>query len=329
MPGPFHASHAHEPILKYAHKDFPLFPQESTVAEALSNIRQKGLGERIVYFYIMDDAQRLVGVVPTRRLLTANLEQRLSEIMVTRVIKIPEAASVLEACELFVLHRLLAFPVVNAAGQAVGVVDLHQFTDEVLDLAEAQQANAVFETLGFRLEQVRSASALLAFRFRFPWLLATIASGTACAWLASWFETTLAESLVIAFFLALVLALGESVSMQSMTVTIQALRSARLTLRAYLSGLAREVRVAMLLGCASGMVVAAIVWLWRGELASALVIGASIFVSLHLACLFGLSVPWLLHAIKLDPKISAGPITLAVTDIGTLLFYFNLAAAVL
>lgn len=329
MPGPFHASHAHELIVKYARRDFPLFQQSMTVAEALSSIRQKGLGERIVYFYIADEAGRLVGVVPTRKLLTAALDQKLTELMVTRVIKIPDTATVVEACEFFVLHRLLAFPVVNAQGQTLGVIDLHQFTDEVLDLAESQQANAMFEALGFRLEQVRSAPVLQAFRYRFVWLLATIASGTACALLAGLFEATLAESLVIAFFLALVLALGESVSIQSMTVTVQALRALRISWLEYGRGLWRELRIAALLGSACGGLVTLIVWLWRGDLPAALVIGASIFVSLHLACVMGLSVPWLLHAIKLDPKISAGPITLAVTDIGTLLFYFSLAAVIL
>jgi magnesium transporter len=39
-----------------------------------------------------------------------------------------------------------------------------------------------------------------------------------------------------------------------------------------------------------------------------------------------LSVPALLHALRLDPKIAAGPVTLAIADIFTLVFYFGLAA---
>jgi magnesium transporter len=45
-----------------------------------------------------------------------------------------------------------------------------------------------------------------------------------------------------------------------------------------------------------------------------------------IACLAGLTIPSLLHALKWDPKIAAGPITLAVTDVGTLLLYFSLAS---
>ena len=82
----------------------------------------------------------------------------------------------------------------------------------------------------------------------------------------------------------------------------------------------------MLLGLASGLTVGSIVWGWRGEPLAGAVIGSGILLSLVSACVFGLSVPSLLHALKLDPKIAAGPITLAFTDIFTLLFYFSLAA---
>jgi magnesium transporter len=160
-------------------------------------------------------------------------------------------------------------------------------------------------------------------------LLATIGSGTICALLASAFAVTLAQSLVIAFFLTLVLGLGESVSAQSMAVTIQALRTARPTVRWYLGTLRREMLMALLLGAASALLVAVIVWFWRDAALPAVVIGSSIFISLLMACFVGLSVPSLLHALRLDPKIAAGPVTLAATDVLTLLFYFSIARAVL
>jgi magnesium transporter len=55
-------------------------------------------------------------------------------------------------------------------------------------------------------------------------------------------------------------------------------------------------------------------------------IGASLTLALCTACFFGLSVPAALHALKLDPKIAAGPVTLACTDVFTLIFYFGVAA---
>jgi magnesium transporter len=193
----------------------------------------------------------------------------------------------------------------------------------------AHVADDVFEALGFRLAQIRGASPWRVFRYRFPWLLATVGAGTACAILAGVFETTLAGSLVIAFFLTMVLGLNESVSMQSMTLTIQALRANTLSRRWFLHNLRQEMATAVLLGLACGAVVAMIVLIWRHDAKGAAVIGASIAVSLVTACLFGFSVPSLLHSLKLDPKIAAGPVTLAVTDFCALAFYFSLAWLVL
>jgi magnesium transporter len=319
-------AHLNESILDHTRKDFPLLRQDQTVQQALDTIRREGVGEKIIYFYVIDAERRLVGVLPTRRLLTSPADRSLAEIMVTRIVAIPSTATLLEACELFAMHKFFAFPVVDEQRRIIGMVDVNLFTEEVLDLAEGEPPDDLFEALGFHAAQVRDASPLKAFRYRFPWLLATIASGTACALLARAFETTLAQSIVLAFFLTMVLGLGESVSMQSMTVTIQALRATHPTLRWYLRTLKREVSTALLLGAGCGVVVAVIVWLWQGHPRTAISIGCSILLSLLTACVVGLSIPSLLHALRLDPKIAAGPVALALADVLTLFFYFAMAA---
>ena len=317
----------------YARKDFPLLQAGASAEKALETIRREGVGERVIYFYAVDERMRLVGVVPTRRLLTAAPATPLREIMVPRVIALPATATVLEACEFFVLYKFLAFPVVDADRRIIGVVDADIFMESLLETQETEGEDVgradFFEILGFHLAQVRDASPWRMFRYRFPWLLATVASGTICALLAGAFEVTLARSLVIAFFLTMVLGLNESVSMQSMSVTIQALRSARVTRRWFATAFRREIVTALLLAVACGALVAAIVWFWRDEIRAALVIGGSIAASLVTACLFGLGVPSLLHWWKLDPKISAGPVTLALADFFALLFYFTSAWLVL
>src|SRR5881392_2536932 len=314
-------------IVEHARKDFPLLDAKMSVAEALDRIRKEGVGERVIYFFATDADGRLVGVLPTRRLLTSPLEAPLNEIMVRKVVAIPASATVLEACEFFVLYKFLAFPVVDSDRRVVGAVDVSLFAEEMLEAGEREEeqtaklADQVFEALGFRLAQIRGASSWRVFRYRFPWLLATVAAGTACAVLAGAFEATLAGSLVVAFFLTMVLGLNESVSTQSMTLTIQALRVSPLSRRWFLENLRRESVTALLLGGACGAVVGSIVWLWRHDLSGAAVVGGSIVMSLFTACLFGFSVPSLLHRLKLDPKIAAGPVTLAVTDFVALAFY--------
>jgi magnesium transporter len=331
-------------VLAFAHKDFTTLNERLTVQQALEEIRRQGIGERIIYFYVVDDTGKMTGVLPTRRLLTAPADQPLSEVIVRRVAAIPQTATMMEACESFILHKFLAFPVVDAERHVVGVVDVSLLTEELLDFDEPDEGSGakepsttpanwrgdeVFELIGFHLSQLRDASPAKSFRYRFPWLMATIASGTICAVLTGAFEETLAKSLVIAFFLTMVLGLNESVSIQSMTVTIQALRAAPLSWRWYLGALRRELQSALLLASGCGAMVAVIVWAWQRTALAAAVIGGSIFLSLLTATIFGLSVPTLLHALKLDPKIAAGPVTLALADMFALLFYFTLAKTLL
>jgi magnesium transporter len=327
------------PVVDHARKDFPLLRADMTAGEALGRIRREGVGERVIYFYAIDEQERLVGVVPTRRLLTASLETPLREIMAPRVVAVPATATVLDACEFFVLYKFLAFPIVDAQRRVVGVIDANLFAEEILEAGDSERPEAgssigqvspeFFEALGFHIEQIRGASPWRVFRFRFPWLLVTVTGGTLSAILARFFEATLARSLVLAFFLTMVLALNESVSMQSMSVTIHALRSVSVTTRWLATAFRREVSTAILLGIACGCVVSAIVWLWRNDFAGALVIGASIALSLVTACALGLGVPSLLHRLRLDLRIAAGPVTLALADFVALVIYFTSAWLVL
>jgi len=327
------------PAIDHARKDFPLLDAGMAVGEALERIRREGVGERVIYFYTIDEQQRLVGVVPTRRLLTASLEMPLRQIMVPRVVAVPATATILDACEFFVLYKFLAFPIVDEQRRVVGIIDANLFAEEILEAGEdesrqvrspaSQISPAFFEALGFHVEQIRGASPLRVFRFRFPWLLVTVTGGTLSAILAGFFEATLAHSLVLAFFLTMVLGLNESVSMQSMSVTIHALRSVNVTWRWLGTAFRRELTTALLLGVACGLVVSVIAWVWRSDLRGALVIGGSIALSLVSACALGLGVPSLLHRFKLDPKIAAGPVTLAIADFVALVIYFTSAWLVL
>ena len=324
-------------VVDHARKDFPLLDVTMTVGEALEHIRHEGVGERVIYFYAVDEQKRLVGVVPTRRLLTASLETSVRQIMVPRVVAVPATATVLDACEFFVLYKFLAFPVVDGQRHVIGIIDANLFAEEILEAGESEDryrsAQPVgpefFEALGFRIEQIRGASPWRIFRFRFPWLLVTVTGGTLSAVLARFFEATLARSLVLAFFLTMVLALNESVSMQSMSVTIHALRSVSVTRQWLATAFRREVTTALLLGISCGALVSAIVWLWRDDLRGAFVIGGSIMLSLVTACALGLGVPSLLHRFKLDLKIAAGPVTLALADFIALMIYFTAAWLIL
>jgi magnesium transporter len=162
-----------------------------------------------------------------------------------------------------------------------------------------------------------------------PWLAATLGGGICCALVSGCYEATLTTRIILAFFLTLVLGLSESVSAQSVTVTVETLRGRTPNRIWFLRAFRKEAVSALMLGSTCGVVVGVIAWIWRGHAATALAIGGSITLSMVVACLIGLTVPAVLHRFKLDPKIAAGPVSLAVADICTLLIYLNVASLTL
>src|SRR5438067_10308058 len=126
-------------VIEHARKDFPLLDADMTVGKALDRIRREGVGERVIYFFAVDSDKRLVGVLPTRRLLTNALETPLRDIMVRRVVAIPATATVLDACEFFVLYKLFAFPDVDEQRRVVGLVDVSLFAEEMLEAGDREE----------------------------------------------------------------------------------------------------------------------------------------------------------------------------------------------
>ena len=236
------------PVLTHLRRDFVALRANQTVAAALEHLRCQNLGERVVYFYVVDEDDKLVGVLPTRRLLMGAAEARIDAIMQRGVISVPHSASLLLACELFVMHRLLAFPVVDDNERLLGIVDVSLFTDQVFDLSERQSADDLFQLIGVRLAQSRSQPPWVSFRQRFPWLLCNVVGGIACALIAGLYETFLNSVIVLALFIPIVLTLAESVSMQSMTLTLQAMHQQRIDWPFLARAAGREFLAAGLLG---------------------------------------------------------------------------------
>ena len=89
--------HLEQSVMTVARRDVAILRQDLSVREALEAIRGRELGEKVGYFYVVDAEDRLTGVLPTRRLLTGALDARLRDLMVPRVVAIPQTATLLEA----------------------------------------------------------------------------------------------------------------------------------------------------------------------------------------------------------------------------------------
>src|SRR2546423_13903345 len=144
------------------------------MGDAVNRIGRDGGGKGIFFFYEGQKGKGWVGSLPTRRLLTASLETPLRQIMVPRVVAVPASATILDACEFFVLYKFLAFPIVDEKRRVVGIIDAHLFAEEILEAGDGvareggspitQVSPDFFEALGFHIEQVRGASPWRVFR---------------------------------------------------------------------------------------------------------------------------------------------------------------------
>jgi magnesium transporter len=119
--------------------------------------------------------------------------------------------------------------------------------------------------------------------------------------------------------------MAESVSIQSMTLTLQVLLQHQVSFRRIITGIRKELYISALIGASSGIVVGAVAFLWKGNFLQGLAVAVSILLAVVTACLLGVLVPTLVRTLKVDPKIASGPIVLAAADIATLIFYFTTA----
>ena len=314
-----------EPVVVHMGREFAKLRVEQTVGEALAQIRESPPPQRIIYFYVLDEEGRLKGVVPTRRLLLSPLETPIQEIMVKTVITIPEEATVLEACEFFTLHKLLAFPVVNADRRMIGTVDVEMYTEGLDEIEESERSDELFQLIGVHLTEAQQSSSWIAFRSRFPWLLTNIAGGIMAAFLSGIYEAELKQVVALALFIPVVLALAESVSIQSVSLALQVLRGHPPTISSIAVKLRREAMTGLMLGAASSLLVGLVAFLWIWNSRFAICLFAAITGGVACAAVIGVAIPNVLRLLKRDPQVAAGPIALAGADMVTLLVYFNLA----
>ena len=225
-------------VLQLAHKDFPFLLEEDLVSKSLEEIRATGLPHKIVYFYVLNQQKQLLGVVPARQLFMAKLDAKIKEIMNTKVISLPQSASLTAARQMFAKHKFLAFPVVNENKEMVGVIDIEQFAVDLGNIHKRTSFDDIYELIG--LQDSTMASVPQIFLSRFPWLMSTLLAGTLAAFITGFFESTLQESIILAFFLTLVLGLNEAVTMQSATSSIQWFRKFSATPHQYWKAFQKE-----------------------------------------------------------------------------------------
>lgn len=311
-----------EPALRYARHDFPVIRNNLTVGEALSIIRRDGVGERIIYFYVVNHEGQLVGIVPTRRLLISPSTRPVADLMITEVLTISDRATVHSACEMFVRHKLFAFPIVDELKRVRGVIDIGFFSAESISVVEHTKIKDIFELIGFGLTQLQGRSFFGVVRYRLPSLLVVLVAGVVCAAVARAYGATLSQNIILVFFSMLILGVSESVGTQSITLTLQNLHLGRPSWGNYWDALKREALTTFILGVVCGLIAGAVSLFWQTGPAMAITIGTSTVFAVLAAGVIGVTISTLVAGYS---RIAAGPIAHGAISIAALLIYLNAA----
>jgi len=297
---------------------------EHTIGEALRYLRQKHIDDEIIYIYVVDEERKLIGVVPTRRLLLNDPETPITEVMSAHLISLKGDQSLQEALEFLETHHLLALPVVDDKNHLLGLIDVGIYLEEKIDLASSRRRYDIFQMIGMYIAEGKRPTPWKGYRLRMPWILCNMFGGIACAVILRLFEVVLVKVLLLAMFIPLVLALSESISMQSMAQSMQLIKRRPPHWKQTLHALVQEWKTVAFLAITSGVIVGSISLLWGDGYAPGVTIMFSIMISVYVTSTIGSALPLILHARNWDPRVAAGPVALMFADVLTTLIYLSM-----
>lgn len=313
-----------QPVSEYMERVDTAFPLDLTIEGALESLRSKTISTQATYFYALDNKGLLHGFFSSRDLLFCDPKTPLKKIVDTGIIKVQEDDTMEKALMQIVDHQLMAMPVVDNQGRLKGIVEVIPPT-----LGEVVKTNKIrsrfssdfFQLIGMSVGLGKASAGLTEYYSRMPWLLCNIVSGLICAMIADIYQVTLIKIVILAMFIPLVLTLSESIAVQSMSLCLQFLHRAGTPWRLLLKRLFVELKASFLLGLTSAIIVGLAYLLFSLEYMPMIAITVSILFSMIAASVFGMAFPVMLHTLSLDPKVSAGPLVLMVTDIAATAIY--------
>jgi magnesium transporter len=200
-----------------------------------------------------------------------------------------------------------------------------------LSQAERDEATEDFHKgalISTPLGSLKSASIGLLYRKRVFWLVLLVFGNLFSGAGIAAFEDTIAANIALVFFLPLLVDSGGNAGAQSATLMVRALATGDVVMRDWLRLLGRECGVALGLGLTMSVAVAAL-GLMRGGEAIALVVASSMMIIVLIGSLIGMSLPFLLSRMRLDPATASGPLITSIADAAGVLVYFGIASAVL
>lgn len=301
--------------------------EDRTVAEAISALQKVGESlEMVFYLYITNTSEQLVGVLSLRSLLTRPPETPLRQLMITEVLNVHTSTPQKEVAHMVARYNLLAVPVVDDFNKLVGIVTV----DDVIDVIQEEANEDILKMVGAAEDDLGARSTRRSLRTRAPWLLGTLLAGLLGSEVIRMAHPTLESTLLLAGFIPVVVGLSGNAGNQSAALTARGIVTAQGQTRILWRYLFRELRVGMVLGLTSGLLLLGFITLrYSAPSILAISVGLSAFLSILTAVTFGALSPLLLNRLKFDPSFATGPFVSTVVDVLGISIYFMLSTFLL
>jgi magnesium transporter len=307
------------------------------VDEAVSYLRRqtKDRAETIYYVYVLDQEQRLLGVVSFRELLTAEATRLVRDIMHTDFVSIPEDMDQEAVSEVFAETDFLALPVVDPQGHIKGIVTVDDIVDVVKEEAteDIHKIGGVAALGGPYLE----IGFLAMLRKRGGWLSILFVSEMLTTTAMAHFQDELARAVLLSIFQPLILSAGGNSGSQATTLIIRAMVLGEVRLRDWFHVMRREIVSGFVLGVMLGTMGMVRIVLWHFAfhdygthyLLVAMTVSSSVILVVLWGTLVGSMLPLVLRRLGLDPASASAPFVATLVDVSGLVIYFSIASMIL
>jgi magnesium transporter len=283
-----------------------------TVGVVLRYLRMRGeLPERTDCLFVVDRHDQYQGVLPVTRLLTADEDALVSEVMDRDVAGIAAATPAAEVARLFEDRNLVSAAVVDDGRRLLGRITI----DDVLDVVREQAEHPMLAAAGLEDEEDVFAGVRRSARRRSLWLGINLVTAFMAAWVVGLFEATIDKVVALAVLMPIVASMGGIAGTQTVTLIIRGIALGQVQPSNARWLFFKELGVAALNGLLWAVVVAVATWLWFGVWTIAAVIFAAILINLAAAAIAGVVIPLTLKRLRIDPALAGGVILTTVTDV--------------
>lgn len=307
--------------------NIPIYSDRSTVREIKDDLF-KWIPEldTINYVYLVDDKDALCGVVSIKELLAEKDGKKVMRCSPKKIVSVKPYEHEEAVTLLALQNSLKSVPIVDKKNRILGV-----FTgDELLDIVNHQISKDLMRISGVSpsVHLFRGSSVWRIVGSRLPWVVVGVLGGLFAALVIGQFKLTLAENLVLAFFIPVIMSTGATVGNQSAMIFIRNLIRGEID-KGALHYFLKEVKIGFILGCVGALLLYVVSMFWTAVPAISLVLGISIFMSVMVSALIGVFIPMVLTRLKIDPSLGAGPFFTIIKDIIVLTLYFYIASLLL